>query len=74
MKKLMFLSVVMMAATSVSAQSTDNKPKEYPGYKLVFHDEFDQDGEPDPNYWTSQQRGATLYHQECMVHEWQPGH
>ena len=52
MKKLMFLSVVMMAATSVSAQSTDNKPKEYPGYKLVFHDEFDQDGEPDPNYWT----------------------
>jgi hypothetical protein len=19
---------------------------------LVFHDEFDQDGEPDPNYWT----------------------
>lgn len=25
----------MMAATSVSAQSTDNKPKEYPGYKLV---------------------------------------
>lgn len=52
MKKMMFLNVAMMVVTCATAQSTTNQPKEYPGYKLVFHDEFDKDGAPNPNYWT----------------------
>jgi beta-glucanase (GH16 family) len=27
-------------------------PKDYPGYTLVWHDEFEQDGRPDPANWT----------------------
>jgi len=52
MKKLLLLNAALVAAIGAFAQSTDNQPKEYPGYKLVFHDEFDEDGQPDANYWT----------------------
>ncbi len=52
MKKLLLLNAALVAATGAFALSTDNLPKEYPGYKLVFHDEFDVDGLPNSNYWT----------------------
>ncbi len=52
MKKLALLYAALVAAIGAFAQSTDNQPKEYPGYKLVFHDEFDVDGLPNPDYWT----------------------
>lgn len=52
MKKLLLLNAALVAAIGAFAQSNDNQPKEYPGYRLVFHDEFDVDGQPDANYWT----------------------
>lgn len=52
MKKLLLLNAALVAAIGAFAQSTDNQPKEYPGYKLVFHDEFDVDGLPNSTYWT----------------------
>ncbi|HEX5790165.1 MAG TPA: glycoside hydrolase family 16 protein [Luteolibacter sp.] len=33
------------------AAETD-KPQQYPGYKLVWADEFNKDGKPDPAHWT----------------------
>lgn len=45
MKKLLLLNAALVAAIGAFAQSNDNQPKEYPGYRLVFHDEFDVDGQ-----------------------------
>lgn len=52
MKKLFLLSATMLVAISAMAQSNDDQPKDYPGYTLVFHDEFNQDGVPNPDFWT----------------------
>jgi len=52
MKKVFLLNAALLVAIGAFAQSNDNQPKEYPGYKLVFHDEFDVDGAPNPDYWT----------------------
>lgn len=35
-----------------SQTKLDSIENAYPGYKLVFHDEFNVDGKPDANYWT----------------------
>lgn len=45
------LIVVLMAASIVIAEEKASKPS-YEGYELVWADEFNNDGRPDPNNWT----------------------
>lgn len=52
MKKLLITTSVLMLALTANAQTTNKDIEQaYPGYKLVFHDEFDKDGRPDPAIW-----------------------
>lgn len=46
------LALSALAGAHAAPDAPDNRPKEYPGYKLVWHDEFDQDGAPDATKWT----------------------
>ena len=55
MNKLFIASLALMTSIGAYAQETkEDIENAYAseGYKLVFHDEFDKDGAPDPNYWT----------------------
>ena len=55
MKKLFLMSLTLAVSLGTFAQETqeeiENAYKDE-GFHLVFHDEFDKDGAPDPNYWT----------------------
>ena len=31
---------------------SQDRPTQYEGWELVWHDEFDKDGIPDPEFWT----------------------
>ena len=50
--------VALMAASAVAAQQTDSaggseeKVRAYPGYELIWSDEFDKEGRPEPGRWT----------------------
>jgi len=50
--------LVSIAAIAVAGRQTgwgrtgEQKIRPYPGYELVWSDEFDEDGQPDPNRWT----------------------
>ena len=47
------VSTLIGARGPVAAQSgAGAKPPDYPGYGLVWSDEFNRDGEPDPKNWT----------------------
>ena len=48
---------VTLNAYPASASDTDSKPVEYPGYELVWHDEFDVDGPPNPDNWSFEEGG-----------------
>ena len=41
-----------IVAGEVAGAQADAAPPVYPGYTLVWADEFDRDGEPDPKNWT----------------------
>lgn len=45
------LAVLLLPAPGFAAENS-GKPPSYPGYKLVWADEFDKDGKPDPAHWT----------------------
>jgi beta-glucanase (GH16 family) len=47
----LFLLAVAGLISSVSAAHKDEGIAQYPGLKLVWNDEFDRDGRPDPNHW-----------------------
>ena len=55
MNRFFITSMALLASLGGFAQESkvdiENAYKSE-GYKLVFHDEFDKDGTPDPNYWT----------------------
>ena len=52
MKRNIFLLLVSAVSVCTFAQNESDSPENaYPGYKLVFHDEFNVDGKPDANYW-----------------------
>ena len=50
--------IVFIVTLMVTAQETDSagrseeKVRTYPGYELVWSDEFNKDGRPDPHRWT----------------------
>ncbi len=54
MKKIL-CGLLMCFCVNSCAQNTYPQVPEYPGYGLVWHDEFDQAGRPDPNNWTYEQ-------------------
>lgn len=47
---LLFMGALFPASGSAAEES--GKPQQYPGYKLVWADEFNKDGKPDPANWT----------------------
>ncbi|WP_259016359.1 glycoside hydrolase family 16 protein [Emticicia fluvialis] len=57
MKKSLVMAGIVLShfgvnAQSISAYKPDNtKPKAIAGMKLIWHDEFNSNGKPDPNYW-----------------------
>lgn len=52
MKIIFLISIALLTSLGAFSQSnTDDPENAYPGYKLVFHDEFNTDGKPDSNYW-----------------------
>lgn len=44
--------IISMLPLQACASVDDDAVTVYPGYKLVFHDEFNVDGKVDSNYWT----------------------
>src|SRR5210317_1016852 len=50
MIKHAFWAIALLLSMAAIAQD-DAKPKVYDGYKLVWADEFDKDGKPDPKNW-----------------------
>ena len=51
MLKRYWKNCMMGMALAVLAGCGQEKPTEYEGWKLVWHDEFDKDGVPDPDSW-----------------------
>lgn len=52
MKKILLLVLSLAAAVGVYAQETDEAiANAYPGYELIFHDEFNYTGLPKDEYW-----------------------
>ena len=52
MKRIFFLALSLAAAVGVYAQESDEAiANAYPGYELIFHDEFDYTGLPKDEYW-----------------------
>jgi beta-glucanase (GH16 family) len=52
---LVAVGVWVLAVTGAGIVQTgarSDPPPKYPGYELVWADEFDRDGEPDPKKWT----------------------
>ena len=41
----------------------DGPPPQYPGYQLVWHDEFNVDGPPDPDNWSFGKQGFVRNHE-----------
>lgn len=69
MKRTFLLSIALVASLGALAQTeTENDTTVYPGYKLVFHDEFNVDGKPDPNYW-SFEHGYVRNHEDQYYQE-----
>ena len=52
MKEILLSAVALMCSCIVFAQGEGSVPEQYPGYRLVFHDEFDRNGRPNPEFWT----------------------
>lgn len=53
----------------IQAQDAEDIQGKYPGYTLVFHDEFSQNGRPNPEWWTYEHgyvrnREAQYYREE----------
>lgn len=53
-KELRFTMAALMLGTITSC-STSESPKQYDGWELVWHDEFDKDGEVDASSWSFEQ-------------------
>jgi beta-glucanase (GH16 family) len=57
MKKLTMMALVLLSYANVHAQKSNpfepdfSKPKEIAGMKLIWNDEFNTNGKPDPNNW-----------------------
>jgi beta-glucanase (GH16 family) len=49
-RKLLTVCMVALAATSFA--QNDTSPKDYEGYRLVWADEFNSDGKPNPKNWS----------------------
>jgi beta-glucanase (GH16 family) len=43
---------IAVVGASLAAQGSTSSPPSYPGYALVWSDEFARDGPPDPAKWT----------------------
>lgn len=53
-KELRFAMAALMLGTITSC-STSQSPRQYEGWELVWHDEFDKDGEVDASSWSFEQ-------------------
>lgn len=51
-KWLMIVAGGVILAGGLRALAADQAPAERPGWKLVWADEFDHDGRPDPQHWS----------------------
>ena len=52
MNRYFLLSMAIASSLGAFSQTSPDDPENaYSDYKLVFHDEFNVDGKPDPNYW-----------------------
>ena len=51
MLKRYWKNCMMGMVLAVLAGCGQEKPTEYEGWELVWHDEFDKDGVPDPDSW-----------------------
>ena len=52
-KRICYVSALLLACcTAGKAQDQGEEIRQYKGYELVWHDEFDVDGAPDPANWT----------------------
>ncbi|MBC8218783.1 MAG: glycoside hydrolase family 16 protein [Planctomycetes bacterium] len=49
---LVLATSTCMAGQTMSAEEAKDKVRAYAGYELVWSDEFDKDGRPDPGKWT----------------------
>lgn len=52
MKLTRILISGLLALATASAGTGEERAREYPGYELVWADEFNRDGAPDANNWT----------------------
>ena len=50
MKTVLLSALVLLCCSLVSAQGEGSAAEQYPGYRLVFHDEFDRNGRPNPEF------------------------
>ena len=81
MKTVLLSALALMGCSLAFAQGEGSAPEQYPGYRLVFHDEFDRNGRPNPDFWTYEHgyvrnREAQFYREEnawcedgCLVIE-----
>ena len=51
MKYSILTAAAFLAATTGAAAQSSDEITQYDGYNLVWHDEFDKDGQPDPEVW-----------------------
>lgn len=49
---LISITALIVAGQEPASANPESKVRQYPGYKLVWSDEFDKDGRPDPGKWT----------------------
>jgi beta-glucanase (GH16 family) len=58
MKKLTIVALLILSCRHIHAQKSDSfrpdysKPGEITGMKLIWNDEFNSNGKPDPKYWS----------------------
>jgi len=49
------IGAVTLSAGATGQRGSNATPPAYPGYELVWNEEFDRDGAPDPKKWTYEQ-------------------
>ncbi len=64
MKALIFAALSVVALTAAA----EDEIAQYEGYELVWHDEFDVDGKPNPDNW-SYERGFQRNHEDQWYQE-----
>ena len=62
MKKITAYLLLTVAAVGIGGSCCGESPRQYDGWKLVWHDEFSKQGAPDPERW-SFERGFVRNHE-----------